>query len=129
MKLEVKKQPKSLLLKNGTILDPHSKKSFSGNIWIKNEKIEAVGQSDLPKGIPSIDCSDQIITHGFCDLHVHFREPGREDKETLLTGSHAALAGGFTRVCVMPNTEPPLDSPESIRFIMEKSEKLPIFIR
>ena len=68
------------------------------------------------------------ITHGFCDLHVHFREPGREDKETLQTGSLAAMAGGFTRVCVMPNTNPPLDSPESINFIREKAENCPIHI-
>ncbi|MFQ6676023.1 MAG: dihydroorotase, partial [Fidelibacterota bacterium] len=58
----------------------------------------------------------------------HFREPGREDKETLASGSVAALAGGFTTVCVMPNTDPPLDRPESIRFIIEKSENLPVRI-
>ena len=75
-----------------------------------------------------IDCSGLVITHGFCDVHVHFREPGREDKETLQTGSRAALAGGFTRVCVMPNTSPPLDTPESIRFIIEKAEECPVHI-
>ena len=128
MKMDLKKQPKSLLLKNGTIIDPHVKKSFSGHVWIKNGKIEAIDQSDFPKDIPTIDCSGKVITHGFCDLHAHFREPGREDKETLETGSNAALAGGFTRVCVMPNTDPPLDTPESIRFVIEKSEKLPIYI-
>jgi dihydroorotase len=128
MKIDLKKQPKSLLLKNGTIVDPNSKKLFSGHVWIKNGKIEALDQSDFPKDIPTIDCSGKVITHGFCDLHAHFREPGREDKETLETGSNAALAGGFTRVCVMPNTDPPLDTPESIRFIIEKSEKLPIYI-
>ena len=128
MKIDLKKQPKSLVLKNGTIVDPNSKKSFSGHVWIKNGKIEALDQSDFPKDIPTIDCSGKVITHGFCDLHAHFREPGREDKETLETGSNAALAGGFTRVCVMPNTDPPLDTPESIRFIIEKSEKLPIYI-
>jgi dihydroorotase len=128
MKIDLKKQPKSLLLKNGTIVDPNSKKLFSGHVWIKNGKIEALDQSDFPRDIPTIDCSGKVITHGFCDLHAHFREPGREDKETLETGSNAALAGGFTRVCVMPNTDPPLDTPESIRFIIEKSEKLPIYI-
>ena len=52
-----------------------------------------------------------MITHGFFDAHVHFREPGGEDKEDLNTGSLAALAGGFTGVCAMPNTDPPIDSP------------------
>ena len=75
-----------------------------------------------------INCKGLVITHGFCDLHVHFREPGQEHKETLKTGSLAALAGGFTRVCVMPNTTPPLDSPESIKFITDKSANCPIFI-
>ncbi len=75
-----------------------------------------------------IDCTGLTITHGFCDLHVHFREPGREDKETLQSGSKAALAGGFTRVCVMPNTDPPIDSPESVRFIAEKGAECPIHI-
>jgi len=128
MKMKHKKQPKSFLLKNGTIIDPHSKKSFAGHVWIKNGKIEAILKSKPQEDIPSIDCSGKIITHGFCDLHVHFREPGREDKETLVTGCNAALAGGFTRVCVMPNTNPPLDSPESIRFIVEKSNSLPIYV-
>jgi len=82
----------------------------------------------VTKGETKIDCSGLVITHGFCDVHVHFREPGREDKETLQTGSRAALAGGFTRVCVMPNTSPPLDTPESIRFIIEKAEECPVHI-
>lgn len=128
MKMNLKKQPKSFVLKNGTIIDPHAKKSFSGHIWIKNGKIEGILQSNPPEDIPSIDCSGKIITHGFFDMHVHFREPGREDKETLETGCNAAMAGGFTRVCVMPNTDPPLDSPESIRFIVEKSKNLPVHI-
>ena len=68
-----------------------------------------------------VECKNKIISPGFIDIHAHFREPGREDKETLATGAQAALSGGFTRVCVMPNTDPPLDSPESIRFIIEKT--------
>ena len=68
------------------------------------------------------------ITHGFFDLHVHFREPGGEDKEDLNSGSLAALAGGFTGVCTMPNTNPPIDSPESIRYIIDRSEECPVNI-
>jgi|TARA_Y100000782_G_scaffold111811_1_gene140737 dihydroorotase len=124
----LKQLGKNLVLKNGTIIDPHHKKTIHGDVWIKDGTIAGVGRFKAPKSSETVDCSGKVITHGFCDLHVHFREPGREDKETLQTGSLAAMAGGFTRVCVMPNTNPPLDSPESINFIREKAENCPIHI-
>jgi len=126
--MKIRKLEKDLLLKNGIIIDPYNRKKFDGDVWLKNGKIAAIGQTEAPKTTETIDCSGKVVTHGFCDLHVHFREPGREDKETLLTGSRAAMAGGFTRVCVMPNTHPPLDSPESINFIVEKAKECPIHI-
>ena len=126
--MNLKKLPKKLVLQGGTILDPLSGRSKKGNVVIERNKIKSVGSTGGAKGEAKIDCSGLVITHGFCDLHVHFREPGREDKETLQTGSRAALAGGFTRVCVMPNTSPPLDAPESIRFIVEKAEECPVHI-
>ena len=124
----LKRLGKNLVLKNGTIIDPHHKKTIHGDVWIKDGTIAGVGGFKAPKSSETVDCSGKVITHGFCDLHVHFREPGREDKETLQTGSLAAMAGGFTRVCVMPNTNPPLDSPESINFIREKADDCPIHI-
>ena len=126
--MNLKKLPKKLVLQGGTILDPLSGRSKKGNVIIEQNKIKTVGSAGSAKGKVMIDCSGLVITHGFCDVHVHFREPGREDKETLQTGSRAALAGGFTRVCIMPNTSPPLDSPESIRFIVEKAEECPVHI-
>ena len=126
--MNLKKLPKKLVLQGGTILDPLSGRSKKGNVVIERNKIKSVGSIGGTKGETKIDCSGLVITHGFCDVHVHFREPGREDKETLQTGSRAALAGGFTRVCVMPNTLPPLDAPESIRFIVEKAEECPVHI-
>ena len=126
--MNLKKLPKKLVLQGGTILDPLSGRSKKGNVVIERNKIKSVGSTGGAKGETKIDCSGLVITHGFCDVHVHFREPGREDKETLQTGSRAALAGGFTRVCVMPNTLPPLDAPESIRFIVEKAQDCPVHI-
>ena len=126
--MNLKKLPKKLVLQGGTILDPLSGRFKKGNVVIERNKIKSVGSTGGTKGETKIDCSGLVITHGFCDVHVHFREPGREDKETLQTGSRAALAGGFTRVCVMPNTSPPLDTPESIRFIIEKAEECPVHI-
>ncbi len=122
-----RKLQKRTLLKGGTILDPFHQKEFKGDVFIENGKIAGIGKIHI-EDTNVIDCHGQIITHGFCDLHVHFREPGREDKETLETGSKAAMAGGFTRVCVMPNTHPPIDSPESVRFIVEKSQNCSIYI-
>ena len=126
--MNLKKLPKKLVLQGGTILDPLSGRSKKGDVVIERNKIKTVGSTGGVKGEAKIDCSGLVITHGFCDVHVHFREPGREDKETLQTGSRAALAGGFTRVCIMPNTSPPLDAPESIRFIVEKAEECPVHI-
>ena len=126
--MNLKKLPKRLVLQGGTIMDPLSGRSRKGNVVIERNKIKSVGSVGGAKGETVIDCSGLVITHGFCDIHVHFREPGREDKETLQTGSRAALAGGFTRVCIMPNTSPPLDSPESIRFVVEKAEECPVHI-
>ncbi len=112
---------------NGKIYDPFKKVYINGSIVIEDGIIISVGDVDVADA-ETIDCNGKIITQGFIDIHAHFREPGREDKETLETGARSAMAGGFTRVCVMPNTDPPLDTPESIRFIKDKSANLPIQI-
>ena len=120
--------PKQFLIKNGDIIDPVKGERFIGSVLISSGRIEKVGKRISANGATVYDAGGKVVTHGFCDVHVHFREPGREDKETLATGAEAAIAGGFTQVCAMPNTEPPLDSPESIRFIVEKAADLPIKI-
>jgi len=126
--MKIEKLSKNTVLKNGTIYDPLKQKSIKGDILLINSKVAELGKFDIPSDAQIVDCDGLIVTHGFCDIHAHFREPGREDKETLETGARAALAGGFTRVCVMPNTNPPLDDPESIRFIIEKADETPIHI-
>ena len=126
--MSLKKLTENTVLKGGTILDPLKKKTFNSNILIQKGFIKKIGDFDIPPSSEVIDCDGLIITHGFCDLHVHFREPGGEYKETLDTGSMSALAGGFTRVCVMPNTNPPLDSPEAIAFIQKRSKESPVHI-
>ena len=126
--MKIDRLPGKLLLQNVEILDPFKGKQTKGSLLIVNGKIAEIGKFELPGDVKSIDCRGLTLTHGFCDLHVHFREPGNEDKETLESGSLAALSGGFTRVCTMPNTTPPIDSPESISFIIEKSKQCPIHI-
>jgi dihydroorotase len=121
---------RKILLKSGRIIDPFSKKTFNGDLLIESGKISKISDSISTKGkdYKVIDCKGLVVTHGFCDMHVHFREPGREDKETLESGSCSALAGGFTQVCTMANTNPVIDSPEHIHYIVSKSQKLPIDI-
>ena len=126
--MKISKLKKNTILKNGTIIDPLKNFEKKGDIHIQNGLIKAVGKISPHKSVNTIDCKGLIITHGFCDLHAHFREPGREDKEDLNTGSESALAGGFTTVCTMPNSEPPVDSPEIIRYLVERSNECPIYI-
>ena len=124
----INKLKQSVLLEGGTIYDPFENKKIKGSILIQNGLVKEVGDIAAPENVTKVNCRGKLISPGFIDIHAHFREPGREDKETLATGARAAISGGFTRVCVMPNTNPPLDSPEAIRFIIEKSADLPVKI-
>ena len=126
--MKISKLKKSVILKNGIVLDPFNETEKKTDILIENGKIKKIGKLSIPKNSKVIDCKNLIITHGFFDPHVHFREPGGEDKEDLNSGSMAALAGGFTGVCAMPNTDPPIDSPELTRYIIDRSRECPINI-
>ena len=124
--MNISKLKKNQILINGTVLDPFNETVKKADIHIENGKIKQIGKISAPKNSEVVDCDNLVITHGFFDAHVHFREPGGEDKEDLNTGSLAALAGGFTGVCAMPNTDPPIDSPELIRYIINRSDECPI---
>ena len=117
-----------LLLKKPKIIDPLNETEIIKDVMLADGKIEQIGLIDYENDVKSIDCNGLILTHGFCDLHVHFRDPGNGDKETLESGCQSALAGGFTRVCTMPNTEPPIDSPELTNYIIESTKNLPVHI-
>lgn len=121
---------KDLILKNGIIVDPFNKNSFEGSLWIKNGRVAGIGDFEFPnkEDAKVIDCTNKIITHGFCDLHAHFRALGENDKEDFESGSRSALSGGFTRVCVMPNTLPPIDSPELISYVKNEGSKTPVYV-
>ncbi len=126
--MNIKKNTEKILLKDGLIIDPFTEKKFKGSILIENGFISQISKEISNEDSQVIDCENLIITHGFCDVHSHFREPGDEDMETLETGSMSAMSGGYTEVCVMPNTKPVIDSPETIKFIIDKSQDLPISI-
>ena len=119
--------PKALLIEGATIYDPATGKTRRGDLAVKNGRLiepEKLGAAKVER----LDARGALVTHGFIDIHAHFREPGREDQESLESGSRAALAGGFTRVAVMPNTLPAIDSPEMVRSLLEKAERLPIVL-
>tara|TARA_B100000131_G_C18125331_1_gene614465 strand:+ start:2936 stop:4222 length:1287 start_codon:yes stop_codon:yes gene_type:complete len=118
----------NVILQNGIIYDPFENKKYKSDIYIKNGLIKKIEENIKSNDGLIIDCNNKIITTGFVDIHAHFREPGQENKETIKTGSISAMAGGFTDVCIMPNTSPPIDSPEAIRFVLDKAAALPINI-
>ena len=95
-----------LLIKNGLVIDPANKVEEKLDILINNGKIEKTGKSISDKDAKIIDAKGMVVMPGFIDMHVHFREPGFEYKETIETGSRAAAKGGFTTVACMPNTRP-----------------------
>ena len=126
-KIDIAKD-KSLLLKGGQILDVTNGKTTNKDILINNGKIVEIGKINNNDNYHIIDCKNNIITQSFIDIHSHFHTPGIGDQETLISGSNAALSGGYSRVCVMPNTSPIIDTPELVDFIIDESTKLPIDI-
>jgi dihydroorotase len=110
------------LLKNGRILDPSQELDVIGSVLIEDDQVEAFGPDLQVDDVDeTYDCTDMWITPGLVDPHVHLREPGQSHKETIATGTQAAAAGGYTTICCMPNTNPPLDNPALVDFILDRA--------
>lgn len=113
-----------ILIKNGHLVDPANGKDGNFDLLIENGKVLKVGKKiSAPKGTEVIDAKGAIVSPGFIDVHVHFREPGQEYKETIATGSKAAAAGGFTSVCCMANTSPVNDNASVTQSILDSARK------
>src|SRR5918998_3576839 len=115
-----------LLIANGYIIDPAQQVNAGGrSLLIEDGRI--VDLLDRGEPVPEqahvIDATGLIVAPGFIDLHTHLREPGQEYKETIATGASAAVAGGWTSICAMPNTDPVNDNPAVTRFIIEQAER------
>lgn len=111
-----------ILLKNGRILDPSQELDVVGHVVIENDQVTELGpEVDTSRADEVYDCTGFWIAPGLVDPHVHLREPGATHKETIATGTQAAAAGGYTTICCMPNTSPPLDNPALIDFILDKA--------
>lgn len=113
----------SILIKNGTILDPSQKLERRADLLIKDGKIAGIG-TNKNNADRVIDATGCFVTPGLIDIHVHFREPGNEEEETIASGAAAAVTGGFTTVCCMPNTKPTLDNEGQIEFILRQAQRV-----
>jgi dihydroorotase len=107
---------------NGYLIDPSQGINAGKDLLIENGRVRGLLDrgDDVPEQTEVFDATGLVVAPGFIDLHVHLREPGQEYKETIATGAAAAVAGGWTSVCAMPNTDPINDSPAVTRFIVEQ---------
>lgn len=112
-----------LLIKNGYVLDPESKREGKFDVLVEKERIVKVAETIETEAEQIIDATDCYVMPGFIDLHVHLRDPGLEYKETLETGGNAAARGGVTTVCAMPNTKPVIDNGEKVTAVHKRAEK------
>ncbi len=110
----------ALHLRGGRVIDPANDRDGVGDVYLLSGKV--VDANTLPAGTSwtVIDVADKIVTPGLIDVHVHLREPGGAHKETIATGTQAAAQGGFTTIVAMPNTRPPLDSPETLGWLAQQ---------
>lgn len=114
-----------LLIANGYLIDPSQGLNTGKDLLLEDGRVAGVldrGEPP-PEGAEVFDATGLLVAPGFIDLHVHLREPGHEYKETIATGAAAAVAGGWTSICAMPNTDPVNDSPAVTRFIIEQGQR------
>ena len=112
------------LIQGATVVDPGLNLEQQLDVLIENDRIAQVSDTiSPPDNCEIIKATDLILSPGWFDMHVHFREPGREDKETVVTGCAAAVAGGFTGVCPMPNTSPAMDKGEIVEAQINEGNK------
>ncbi len=115
---------KPLLIRDGQLFDPGQGINEPWSLFLRDGVISWLGKTRMMP--PQLDCDTiaargLVVVPGFIDLHCHFREPGFEEKETIATGAQAAARGGFTTVCCMPNTLPPLDDRDTVEFVLSKA--------
>jgi dihydroorotase len=114
----------SLLIKGGRVISPEDELDGELDVLVEDGVIQRIERSVSARADETLDARGRIVAPGFLDLHAHLREPGGEISETIETGLRAAVAGGFTAVCAMPNTQPVNDRPESTRALIERAARL-----
>lgn len=113
----------TILLRNGRVIDPSQNLDRIADLWLQDRRILGIGPQPGAAADRTIDCTGMIVSPGLIDMHVHLREPGREEDETIATGTAAAVAGGVTSVACMPNTEPALDSRDAAEFVILQAQR------
>src|SRR6516225_6238240 len=113
----------TLRITNGQVIDPSQGLDRVTDVWIQGEHVVGLGPQPQLQATRTIDATGKIVCPGVIDMHVHLREPGREEDETISTGTAAALAGGVTSVACMPNTEPALDSQAAAEFVYLQAKR------
>jgi dihydroorotase len=117
----------AILIQGGRVIDPARGFDAAADVLVADGVVREIatrpGAIDVPAGAARVDAEGCLVTPGLIDVHVHFREPGDDHEETIATGAASALNGGFTTVCCMPNTTPPLDTPDMVRLVHERGER------
>ncbi len=113
----------TLRITGGRVIDPSQGLDAVTDLWLRDDKVVGVGPHPSTQADRTLDAAGKIVCPGLIDMHVHLREPGREEDETISTGTAAALAGGFTSVACMPNTEPALDSKADAEFVYLQAKR------
>ena len=111
-----------ILIKNGTVIDPANQIEGRYDVLVDGGKIAKVAKNQRAGGAKVIDASGCLVMPGLIDMHVHLRDPGNPQEETIASGSRAAAMGGFTSIAFMANTEPPIDTPASIKYVISKAK-------
>lgn len=113
-----------LLIRGGRLIDPSQRIDDRLDLLVVEGRVAGIGRElQPPEGAAVVDVAGLVVAPGLVDLHVHLREPGEEHKETIASGARAAVAGGFTSICAMPNTRPPIDDPAAVGFVRAEGRR------